>query len=407
MVTTEIGIVYSRPFSRPGNSMRWSATTDGKGFRAHVLGVLVGGCVGALAWPGAAGEGTILVSAWQATSFETFGPNLRQQLSDRFQYDLTQTNGDIDVLRRVRIDARSVGFVQRDLFVDRLRRDPENFDRLEFYGGIPACLVAVVRKGSPIQTYDDLVSPRRSRPVTLDIGPESGRVAETFAILRALDPALDNVDRKHFGGSRALSRVASGETDAALFIAYQPFRNDDLNALLEREEVDLVPVISRPIALAALNENAPYTLREITLADGGWLYGSRKYHTTCTSLGVVVSEKADVRLSEAVAHAMLQGNTSAERGFSIRESMTVVVAALGEVWRFLVDLTQFVSARVFGDVEHAAGVPASGGDARLRGIEAGNPTMARTLNRAEDASSSSGLFVRLLQKEKPTKGAND
>lgn len=334
-----------------------------------LLGLLVWG------WSGAARaeDGAILVSAWQAASFESLGPNLRQQLSARFPYPLAQTDNDLDVMRLVRANARSVGFVQRDLFVDRLRHDPLNFDGLEFYGDIPACVVAIVRKGSRIETYADLVAARRERPISLDVGPATGRVATTFALLREMDPALGNLRLAHRGGARALSRVASGETDVALLIAYAPYKNADLEALLDRGEVDLVPFTSRTIAAAAFGQNAPYLLREISLGGDGWFHRGRIYHTMCTSLGVVVNEKADIHLSEAVAHAMLRSDVGDESSSSLSGAMNVLLAAVGEAKRMVVELVDFVSARLFGPSDGTGAAPALSGGEGAHGFDAAAP----------------------------------
>jgi hypothetical protein len=337
-------------------SMTWSTVGERGWGVAGVVAGFVSVWLG-LTGPALSGEGIIYASAWQTSSFNALGTDLRLQLSSRFDYDLGQVEGDADVLRLVRANPRHVGFVQRDLFVDRVHRNPEEFDRLEFYGNVAACLVLVARKGSPIQTYDDLVAARRDRIVTVDIGSPSGRVATTFEMLRGMDPDLDRLRLEHRGGARAISRVVSGETDAALLIAYAPFRVPSLDGPIERDEVDLVPFVSRTIVAAAHRQNAPYGLQEIEVGEGGWLRSARKYHTTCTSLGVVVNEKADIRLSEAVAQAMLQTRRGGS-DYSVNWFQDLVAGVLSRITLWVRDAGEVAVALVFGGRE-PAGSPGS------------------------------------------------
>lgn len=330
----------------------------GRGWSGAVAAaIVVGAWLGATA-PAVAAEGLIYASAWQADGFSAFGTDLRRQLSSRFDYDLGRVDGDVDVLRLVRADPRHVGFVQRDTFVDRLRRSPAEFDRLEFYGNVAACLLAVTRIGSPIQTYDDLVAANRDRKATLDVGATTGRVAATFEMLRGMDSDLDNLRLEHRGGSRAMSRVVSGETDVALFIAYAPFRLPPLDGLIDKDLVDLVPFVSRNIAAAALRQSTPYAFREIELGDRGWLRSARKYSTTCTSLGIVVNEKADVRLSEAVAQAMLQAASGDDGGYSVAWFQDLVAGAIGRIALWVREAGEVAIAWVFGAKEPAGTVAA-------------------------------------------------
>jgi hypothetical protein len=323
--------------------------------------------------PAAAGEGGIIyASAWQTAGFSTLGTDLQSRLSSRFDYGLNQVEADADVLRLVRADPRHVGFVQRDVFVDRVQRSPGEFDRLEFYGNVAACLVVVTRKGSPIQTYEGLVAGKPDRTVTLDIGPTTGRVAATFEILRGMDPDLGKLRLEHRGGSRAVSRVVTGDADAALLIAYAPFRVPALDGPIEQDQVDLVPLVSRTIVAAAHRQNAPYALREIELGEAGWLRSARPYHTTCTSLGVVVNEKADARLSEAVAQSMLQTRKAADSGYSLAWFQDLVSGIFSRLALLVRDAGEVAIATVLGTRGSAGnpgprpGEPDNGGAVTLR-----------------------------------------
>jgi hypothetical protein len=138
--------------------------------------------------------GVIYIDAPQGYSSANIGAALLQSLGDNF-FEFTLAGGDTEreVMQRVAADPRNIGLVQRDLYVQYLRDHADSDTRFEFYGNIPVCLMAVVRKGSQIQTYGDLVRARTSRPTLLDVGPAGGQLAATFETLREIDPSLRNL----------------------------------------------------------------------------------------------------------------------------------------------------------------------------------------------------------------------
>jgi hypothetical protein len=92
----------------------------------------------------------------------------------------------------------------------------------------------------------------------------------------------------------------------------------------------------------------PYALRTIALGSRGWLGSNRRYATTCSSLGVVVNEKADVRLAEAVAQAMLDANTGEGPETSLRRLTDLVSTALGEMVRLAVQAGRMAVGLLWG-----------------------------------------------------------
>ncbi len=301
---------------------------------------------------------------------------MREQLTGQFANGLGRADSDVDVLRLVRADPRSVGFVQRDLFVARLHQNPQEFDRLEFYGESGACLVLVTRKGAPAQTYEQLVAVRPDRRLTLDIGPASGRTATSFELLSSMDPDLSHLELEHRGGARALSRIASGDTDAALIISYAPFHWPEMDTLIDEDAVDLLPLVSKRVMAAALQQGAPYAVREIELGTGGWFRSRHRYRTTCSILGVVVNEKADIRLSEAVAQAMLVtgGETGREPGLGALQD--AVSGMVTYVVRWASDLTRMAMALVLGRQD---GAKASDGPAQTLDFRRQDPAAKSTV----------------------------
>jgi len=204
--------------------------------------------------------------------------------------------------------------------------------------------MAVVRKGSPIQSYGDLVRVRSSRPMTLDIGPEAGQLAVTFETLRGMDRSLATLSLEHVGGARALGRVITGETDAALFLVLAPYTGSLVFDMISGDALDLVPFFSGDIVLGAAREKLPYVLRQINLGSSGWFSAGRPYHTTCTSIGAVVNTAADANLSEKVAQTLLEGTPADSRRPWYAAVGSFFLVAFDEVHRLLVGAGDVITA---------------------------------------------------------------
>src|SRR5262245_61957093 len=95
-------------FFRAGAKMRWCASC---GTPWMMAGAVSSGLTfsGVAAAPAASAGGFIYVSSWQAASFAEFGSDLRGRLAQQFSYDLNRVDSDVDVMRMVRADPRSVG----------------------------------------------------------------------------------------------------------------------------------------------------------------------------------------------------------------------------------------------------------------------------------------------------------
>lgn len=272
----------------------------------------------AILWPGAPGAvaagGAIYVSAGQAGALAGLSANFRHQLAAAFYFPLAAADSERAVMQRVAARPGDIGLAERDFYLRYRREHPKSGGMLEFYGYVPACLVAIVRRGGPIRGFEDLVGRRADRRRSLDIGPVAGAVAASYAELRRLDAALGNLELEHRGGSLALERVVNGATDAALRFVTPPYIDSELEDLRERGRITLVPFASEQIALAAARGKLPYKRQRTEVPGDGWFAGGRSYKTTCTELGVVVNAHADPSLTEAIAGIMLrEARASGER----------------------------------------------------------------------------------------------
>jgi len=294
--------------------------------------------------PARADDGVIYVNVAQGYSSADLGSALLRSLGREPGFTLAHLDSDREIMRRIAADPRSIGLVQRDLYVQYLRAHADSETRFEFYGNIPVCLLAVVRKGAAIQSYGDLVRARTSRAMTLDVGPAEGQLAATFETLRGMDPSLANPELEHLGGARALGRVITGETDAALFLVLAPYAGGMVFDMLDADALDPVPFFSEDIVLGAARGKLPYVLRHIDIGSPGWFSLGRPYHTTCTSLGAVVNATTSANLSEKVAQILLEDASAQAKPPWYAAAGNMVVAAFGEVERLLFGVGEVITA---------------------------------------------------------------
>src|SRR5262245_26890502 len=97
------------PILNTGAMMNWRAVHGTPQVLAGVAAgtLLLGGIAAA---PAIGAEGFIYVSDWQAASFGAIGGDLRSRLAAQFTYDLGRADSDVEIMRMVRSDPRSVGF---------------------------------------------------------------------------------------------------------------------------------------------------------------------------------------------------------------------------------------------------------------------------------------------------------
>src|ERR1051326_2442862 len=106
-----------------------------------VIGASYGASVSAQA-----DDGVIYVDAAQGYSSADLGATLLHSLADRFKFTLARPDSDRETIERIATNPHSIGLVQRDFFVQYMRDHPGSETSFEFYGDIPVCVLAVVRK---------------------------------------------------------------------------------------------------------------------------------------------------------------------------------------------------------------------------------------------------------------------
>jgi hypothetical protein len=271
----------------------------------------------------------------------TIATELSANAGSRYRFEVSIAESDADVVQRVANDARAIGVVQHDTYLDGMRARGAGGAHLELYGDLPACLVVVAGKRSWIRSYGDLITASRGPAVTMDVGPANGRLAHMLEALQSADPMLGSLRLEHRGGSRALSRVVSGEIDAAMLLLQPPFADAPLDRLVNDGQVELVPFDVPALVAGSFEGDSPYRSRDIRLGDEGWFSSGTDYRAICTSVGVIVNSAADAQLSEAIAKSMLTSRF-AETGHgwlaTAGEILSASVAAVGRAFGWASDV---------------------------------------------------------------------
>lgn len=277
---------------------------------ARVAGLGVIFCMAAASMVKAA-DNHILVADGPSMLGSEIAARLQQSLVPGYQFDIEMTNSDEDVFQRVLSGPGNIGVGHADVFLDFVKGFPGKAGQLEFHGAVPACMVLAVSQMSAVQNFDDLI--RRLQTdgskgrTTIDVGPEAAGAAATFTALQRLVPELRYAKTAHSGGFRALSRVATGQIDAAAVMVYAPFSDERVNTLLQSDKIRLIPLYSHAFSAVFNDPKSSYRARDIVLGGSKWFAASAKTLTICTSLGVVANTSHDGKLSEALARITLSG----------------------------------------------------------------------------------------------------
>ncbi|NQV99576.1 MAG: hypothetical protein HQ483_07750 [Rhodospirillales bacterium] len=292
-----------------------------------------------------AADNTLLIADSLRQLDVDFGARLQQSLQPDYPFEIKSGESEANIFQQVLAAADTVGIGHADVFANYVNADPQSAGRLEFYRGIPACLLLVVSRATPVQSLDDLVKRLRSltttAPLIIDVGPQDASPAALYATLKQVVAEFEGVTTEHAGGFRALSRVASGQIDATVILAYAPFQDQRIRTLMQSDKVKVLPLYSHSLGKRFNGAKSPYLARKITLGDGKWFVGAgESLLTVCTSLGVVANTGVDPRLSEALARITLSGDLlppGSRLSTTIDAGLSTVTESFGSARKWLED----------------------------------------------------------------------
>ncbi|GAB4179901.1 MAG: hypothetical protein OHK0024_18390 [Thalassobaculales bacterium] len=261
-----------------------------------------------VALSGAAEAATLYVPEGVARLEREAAPNLLTALYPAHRVALEPTADYGETLERVAADRDGLGFVTRDAYVRYSGRYPAAAQRLELHGRITEeCVFVAVHKDGPLRSYSDLKSEVKGENAVLSLGPGDGRPAEVFAQFTLLDPELKRLRTDDRSGLRALSFVAGGRSEAALFVAPPDPEHPLVKAVAETPQLTFLPLPSDGLVGGQAGLPPAFDPRQVTFTKPGLFGGGRSVATLCTPLAVVVNTAADRRLIEAVVKASVDG----------------------------------------------------------------------------------------------------
>ncbi|HEY0834606.1 MAG TPA: hypothetical protein VGE72_11920 [Azospirillum sp.] len=263
----------------------------------------------------------------------TAGPGLQRALRPAHPLVLEAMSSAEQALQGVADGRTAAAFVQRDLYEEHLAKAPEAGRHLEYYPGLPACLLAFVRKDT-WPSFGEMTVAAQRRRVVVDAGPPGSNAGVSVALLRGALPALEALELENRGGARALGRLLNGDADAMIVPSQELAPGDLLHKALSDGLVSILPVAMPELEAAVERKRLPYRDRTVVFETDTSAPGEHRLTTLCTNLGVVVDTRRGPEFSEAVARAVMSG--------ALEWQPNVVWETVGMVWQTAVALVSRV-----------------------------------------------------------------
>lgn len=233
-----------------------------------------------------------------------------RRLTDAMQGERTlvpiASRGTQENLEALISDPTAIGFAQYDnfrRFVDGMSPDEP---RLEFYGDVPFCVLAVGRANGPwVLPPDEL--PADLQPERIDIGPEDADAATSLGPLIATAPKLSNATVEYRGGSRALSRLRQRATDILFLIEYPHQRAPIVGDVLSSDDVAFLPSPAMFFTGAQSDVQGAFVPTQISIPGDGLFAGRAEINTVCTPFGIVINPLGDPDTLDFIVSAITHG----------------------------------------------------------------------------------------------------
>lgn len=230
----------------------------------------------------------------------------------------------------------AAAFVQRDLYEDHVARSPSAVKDIEYYSGLPACLLTFVRKDT-WPSFGELVGAAQRQRVVVDAGLPGSNIGVSIDLLRGVLPALGQLEFEHRGGARALGRLLNGDADAMIVPSHELTPGDLLHKALSDGLVGILPVAMPELQAAVERQRLPYRDRTVVFDTGtDATTGEQRLTTLCTNLGVIADTRRGPEFSEAVARAVMSG--------ALEWQPSPVWETVGMVWQTAVALVSRIAS---------------------------------------------------------------
>lgn len=208
-------------------------------------------------------------------------------------YACTTSRGTLENITRALEAPGAIGFAQLDVYSREAARRPAEFQRLTVIRRDIACEgLWMITRNDRLATLGDVQG--LARRINFILPPRESGSTASFSYLREIDPeGLGRIQEANIRYGRDATDVieqVAASTDGAVgfFVQFADPTNANIKLLVERN-LHVVPVVSRELLRARVDNEAVYQVQEFALSEGG-VFGiggrSRNATTACTPVAV-------------------------------------------------------------------------------------------------------------------------
>jgi hypothetical protein len=208
-------------------------------------------------------------------------------------YACTTSRGTLENIDRVLQFPTAVGFAQLDVYAREASRRPQDFARLTLVRRDIACEgLWMVTRNDRLTNLGDVQG--FARRINFVLPPRESGSTASFAFLREIDPEglgrVPDTNIRYVADATTVIQQVAASTDGSVgfFVQFADPTNANIRLLVE-QNLRTVPVVSREIMRARVDNEAVYQVQEFALAEGGFLgIGGRARNATtaCTPVAV-------------------------------------------------------------------------------------------------------------------------
>lgn len=261
------------------------------------------GLVAAISFSAFAGQDVTITTGQQGLTYNaTYGVNLASALNEfGNKSTVVPSKGSLDNLDKVAAGTAQLGFTQADAFQFWRSKHPNEAQNVDIVGQLgDECVFVAVKKDGKVSDEADLKD-----GIKIAVGePDSGSYA-SWQYLQGLVKAYAKTETYAKGGIRSLSKVATGEYDAFMWVSAPGKSNKFLEAVNQDSSgLKLIDMNNWNVNDKLPNGQAVYEKKSAKVDNSAWFGGDVK--VPCTKTLVVANTDAGDDLLEAVSSILLK-----------------------------------------------------------------------------------------------------
>lgn len=253
-----------------------------------------------------AADEVIITTGQQGLTYNSvYGVNLAGAISEfGTRARVVSSKGSLDNLDKVAAGEAQIGFTQADAFQFWRAKHPNEAQNVDIVGQLAReCVWVAVKKDGKIKDAKDLTDGAK-----IAVGePDSGSYA-SWQYLQQLVKEYSKAETYAKGGIRSLSKVATGEYDAFLWVSAPGKTNKFLEAVNQDSSgLELIDMSTWNVNDKLPNGQSVYT-KETAKTDKTAFFG-KKVDVPCTTTLVVANTESGDDLLETVSTILLKNNS--------------------------------------------------------------------------------------------------